>query len=304
MRFLQKLVVVSALVWCLGGAAFAGPRVAIVTPVAGDVWVGNDKITTPRLVEEGQKLLVGADGQARVQLLGSAKEKLIKGSAMLVIVKADLEKDSQVLSRGSLAVKEEIGTIKQSASANARRGDVEKNYVVGFALSLPPAASSDGWTAKVLSEPNSFPAKGIVVELTDLTSQSQPLSVEIDEFVTDLPFPKDLLVAGHRYELFVQGPKSGYVRQFQVLSTDERAELMETARAMRKEALDTGELAVLLRLANFYSSFDENEKLADVLLEAVNSPSFQELDEVSQNDLKDALNKTLRSLDRRNYEGG
>lgn len=305
MNRLQRLGVISTLLWCLGGAAFAAPRIAIVTPISGDVWVGDVKITTPRLVEEGQKLLVGSNGQVRVQLLGSAKEKVLKGNAMLVLSKANLEIEGQTLSRGSLAVKDEIGTICQSASANAREvGGMVLSPVVGFALELPPEPIASGWKAQVVSDAASFPKGGVVIELADLTMSGKPLSMPINELPPDIEFPEGLLKPGHRYELHVQGPKSGYYRQFQVLAPDERAELTETARAMRKEALDAGELALLLRLANFYSSFDENEKVADVLIEAVNNPSFQELDEDSKKNLKDALNKTLRSLDRRNYEGG
>lgn len=128
-------------------------------------------------------------------------------------------------------------------------------------------------------------------------------SVTIDKPVEFLDFPANVIQLGGRYELHVQGSNGGYYREFRVLSQQDREALAQTPHALRAEALESGEIAVLLRLANFYTSFDENEKVADVLLEVVTRPQFQELDADSQNRVKDVLNTTLRSLDRKNYEG-
>lgn len=300
MRRFFRLCNVATLLWCLTGIAWAAPRVAIVTPVAGSVWLGEDLLTAPRIAEEGQKLLV--DGEVRLQLLGSSKECVITGNRLFIISKANLEKEGKIVSRGSIAVAGEIGNIHNSASANARDQGVKMNYVVGFALDLPPKQVGTDWQASVVTRPQDFPKTGVVVTLTEMPNSKPLMELAIKEPTDHLTFEAGTLKPGHRYEVHVQGPASGYFRQFQVLSSDERAELTKTASVMRVEALKSEEIAILLRLANFYSSFDETKKVAEVLTEVVNQPSYTDLDEASKEKIEDALNLTLRSLDRKNYD--
>jgi hypothetical protein len=280
--------------------------VAIVTPLSsGEVWLDENLLKAPTLVEEGQKLVVGDGGQARVQLLGSSKEQVLKGNALLVIRKADLEKSARAVSRGSIAISDEIGVLSKSASAGSRRGGTEKNYVVGFALELPPKEVDGTWRSNVIrpTEEDRFPQGGVTVTVREIDEVNPHIGVTIESATDFLAFPPDALQPGKRYELHVQGPNSGYYRQFMVLNRQDRESLDQTAHAMRAEALRSGELALLLRLANFYAGFDENDMVAKVLIEVVNQPQFIELDQESQHKVKDFLNQTLRSLDRRNYEG-
>lgn len=305
MRPKHRLLALSTILWCLTGWVWAAPRVAIVTPISGDVWLEDQELKTPRLVEEGQKLLTGDNSKARVQLLGSSKELLLGSNERLIISKAELEKEATAISRGSLSVVEEIGSINKSASANARLGDVEKTYVVGFLLELPPVRTESGWRARVLTPPDQFKlgrGEKITLTLEDKTDpQVKTRSVVVDDYTDHLIFGQDL-VEGHRYEVQVEGPRSGYVRQFQILSAEDRAEMTRTAKAIRAEALQNNELATLLQLANLYFGFDETEKLADVLSEVMRQPSFQELDEATQKKIKDSLNLTRRSLDLKNLD--
>ena len=305
MKLLQRLAAVSAILWCLAGAAYAAPRVAIITPLGGDVWLGETKLTSPKIAEEGQKLLLGDNGQARVQLLGSSKEQMIKGNALVIISRSKLEEEGKPVSRGPLAVSQEIGSIDKSASANCRVSLLGTNYVVGFALRFPPRMVDDKWQFEVTSPPEQFPARGVTLTLVDLTDGGDGTdigTVEVAEFRPQVELARDILLPGRRYSLVVQGPNSGYNHQFQMLSEQERADLDQTAHAMRAEALETGELSLLLRLANFYSSFDENEKLASVLIEVMNRPDFNDLEQPVKDHVKNALNLTLRSLDRKNHE--
>lgn len=305
MKLMQRLGAVSAILWCLAGAAYAAPRVAIITPLGGDVWLGETKLTSPKIAEEGQKLLLGDNGQARVQLLGSSKEQVIQGNALVIISKSKLEKEGKPVSRGSMAVSQEIGSIDKSASANCRVGSLDTNYVVGFALSFPPRMVGDEWQFAVTSPSEQFPPEGVVLTFIDVTDGGEGTdigTIEVSEFQPKIELAKDILLPERRYSLVVQGPNSGYNHQFPMLSEQERADLNETARAMRAEAQETGELSLLLRLASFYSSFDENEKMADVLIEVVNRPDFKDLEQPLKDSVTKSLNLTLRSLDRKNHE--
>jgi hypothetical protein len=255
------------------------------------------------MAEEGQKLTVAEGGQARLQLLGSSKEKLVKGNASFVISKANLEKEGQSLSRGSIAVADEIGTLTGAGSASARRGGVKNYQLVGLALDLPPTPVEGGWKIAIPLDKIQIPAgSAIEVTVTDLTdSKATAFGLTVDRPTDSLIFEAGALTLGHRYKVSVKGPRSGYTRYFQVLTPQEREDLAQTARAMRVAALESGELSVLLRLANFYSGFDETEKVADVLIEAVNAPAYKELNEQSQLDILSVLNECLRSLDRKGY---
>jgi hypothetical protein len=305
MRPKHRLLALSTILWCLTGWAWAAPRVAIVTPVSGTVWLGDLELKTPRLVEEGQKLLTGDNSKARVQLLGSSKEILLEANSILIVKKAELEKTATTVSRGSLSVVEEIGSINKSASANARKEGYKTNYVVGFLLELPPVRTERGWQARVLTPPDQFNlgrGEKVTLTLEDMTDpQVKKSSVVVENYTDHLIFEQDL-VEGHRYELHVQGPRSGYYRQFQILSADDRAEMTRTAKAIRAEALQNNELATLLQLANLYFGFDETEKLAEVLSEVMRQPSFQELDEATKIKIKESLDLTRRSLDLKNLD--
>ena len=299
----HRIFTLAALLWLLTGLAWAGPRVAIITPLSeADVWLGETPVEGPMLAEEGQKLLVGEQGEVRIQLLGSSKERVLKGSNLLVISKADLEKAAKPIDRGSVAVADEIGSLIRPAAASARKSNVT-HHVVGFALELPPVKVDGLWRANVVTSPEALPARGVQVTVRDLASPSPHLALTVDQPTDHLAFPEDSLKLGGHYEIHVHGPKSGYYRQFQLLSREDRDDLARTAHIMRAEAIESGEIAMLLRLANLYAGFDETEKLADLLVEVVNRPDFKDLDTLSQDKLKGHLNVALRSLDRKNYEG-
>lgn len=256
----------------------------------------------PVLAEEGQKLLLGEHGKVRIQLLGSSREQVLQGSNLLVITRSELEKTAKPVDRGSIAVSDEIGSLSRPAAASARKSRVP-HHVVGFALELPPVLVDGKWRAAVISPAEAFPAGGVQVKMRSLDDKDHPVGLEVTQPTDYLIFPESVMLPGGRYELEVKGPRSAYYREFQLLTTEEREDLERTASVLRAEALQDGEIAMLLRLAGLYAGFDETQKLADVLVEVVNRPDFKSLDQESQNKVKETLNQTLRSLDRKNYEG-
>lgn len=309
MKRLPSIAVNLALLWTLSVGAWAGPRVAIVTPLAGDVRLDGVPLKAPRIAEEGQQLTVAAGGEARLQLLGSSKEKRLQGRADYTVSKAKLQSDGKPLSRGSVSVTSEIGNLSRAAAAGSRVGRVYLYSPVGLALVLPPTPIEGGWETRSftpLEQIKASPDSAIVLKLRDL-SHPDPDSTEI-KLVMDTPtdlltFEKSVLMPGNRYELQISRPsESGYVRYFQILTPEEHAALVATEQAMRAEAAEHGEFATLLRLGAMYQDFDQTPRVAEMLMEAVTHPDFRTLGKDEREDLVSELNRARRSLDMSFYD--
>jgi hypothetical protein len=293
------------MLWCLAGLAGADPvtRVAIVTPLTKNVQLDGVLLKTPKIAAEGQKLTLPNGASARVQLLGSPKETTVNGQADYVISRAKLEKDAKVLSRGAITVEAEIGDVARAAAVSARATGVE--YVpIGFVLEVPPQQTSFGYAIRILTPKDRLsvsPQDPITLTVTDLDAPGSRWELVVDQPAETLEFPEGMLTLGHRYEIDVARGERGYLRHFRLLTPEEHAEAKEAAKLMRVDALQSGDIALLLRLANFYQNMDDNESAAAVLKEVVNNPGYAELSAETQAVVKRLLNKNLNSLDQRNY---
>jgi hypothetical protein len=288
----------------LGLAAMAAPRVAIVVPLGGSVKLDGVKLTAPRIAEEGQKLSLGADGEVRLQLLGSSKEKRLKGTDY-VISRAKLEQEGKVVTRGSLSVADEIGTISRAAAGTARRGGLMlSGYVpLGLELVLPPTRTENGWIIPIATPPEQIditPGREAVVSLLELGApKDSALYVTVDQALDRLQLTPDMLQEGHRYEITVSRPGfKGYSRVFCVLSSEDEAAIEGTEKAMIAAADEAGDLAARLRLAAFYESVCQVDKMARTLQAVTNHPGFAALSYDNKVKIVTELNFALNSLDR------
>lgn len=289
-----------ALAWVLlCSLAWAGPRIAIVTPLSSEVWLDDVHLASPRLVEEGQKLLLGEKGSVRIQLLGSGKEVVLQGSRLLSLSRASLDKEAQTVARGSVDVGEEHGSLSRVAAVTGRLTDYSHHRPVGFAVQLPPEPTTSGhWTMKVLTPAESFPGN-IRLDLVDAVTQRELAALTITAWDSTLILEPEMLAPGGRYCLRVstqQGnDRLGYQRHFQVFTTEEHNQLEDTAEALRAEIDAEAPLPGLFALARFYDSLDDAENLAPVLDEILARPELSEDDRATARALR---NGVLASLDR------
>jgi hypothetical protein len=303
-RLERGAAVLALLLFILGAPAWAAPRVALVIPIAGDVKLGGAALTNPKLAEEGQKVSLGSGGEARIQLLGSSKEKVLKGKADYTISKANLEKDGKSLDRGSVSVVSEIGNLSRSGAATTRAA---KYTPVGLAFEWPPVLDGQRWVSRAatpLEQVAVDKKNSVFVYISDLTEPDRrALEATITSPVTSIAFAEDDLVVGHQYRIDVERGDGSlrYSREFRILSPQEQDILSDTERVLRVAALNSNELPTLIRLATLYKSYDQNEKMAAVLKEAINQPSYKTLDPTVQLQLLETLNRTLNSLDQPNY---
>lgn len=310
MRRFQRILAATAVLWCLGGMALATPaRVAIVTPLTLGVKLDGVPISKPKIAEEGQKLTMASGGECRVQLLGSTKEQVVKGTGPYVISRATLEKDAKVLSRGTISVSSELGNIKKAAalSARAARATVPDYEPVGLALVLPPEPTPNGWRVKIATPPDQIDISAgnqAVIELKvfrdgEFQIVSEPVTV--DQQVDQFELPAEMLVEGGRYAMSVSRPgNTGYQWEFTVLSAEELAVLAETEEAL-KAAAQSGDLGAKLRLASFYDSVDRLDKMAAVLTEVVEAPEFQALTDEEKEGLVGQLNRARNFSDQKSH---
>jgi hypothetical protein len=271
-----------------------------VIPISGDVKLAGAKLDKPKLAEEGQKVSVAPNSEVRIQLLGSSKEKILKGKADYTISKASLEKEGKSLDRGAVSVVSEIGNLSR-AGAGTQRG----YQPVGLAFNLPPVLEEGRWVLRVANpEVEATEKNQIHVTISDLTDPSaENLEKSITNPAKFIDFAKSELIVGHQYRVFVQRDAAvGYERDFRILTSDEQAALNETERTLRRAAIQSDEMPTLIRLASLYKSFDQNEKMAKVLMEAVKKPSYKKMDPEVQKQLVEALNRTRKSLDQVEYE--
>jgi hypothetical protein len=307
MKLLRNAALTMANLACLGTLAWAAPRVAIVTPLGGEVKLAGASLNMPKIAEEGQHLILGENGQVRIQLLGSSKEKILQGKADYTISKARLESEGVALSRGKVAVAREVGNISRSAAAVSRPSIY---HPVGLTFAWPPMLNGQQWVAQVQTPASDLELSendAVAVTITDLSDPGAAvLQATIEKPVTTLAFTGSSLAVGHRYRLHVQRDlgEHMYSRSFRILSPEEQDALSDTERILRVEALDSNELPALLRLASLYQSFDQTDKVAEVLLEAVNNPQYQELDPVVQQQLLKALNDARYGVDLPRYTPG
>lgn len=300
MKSLRKVAVTTALTLSLACLAWAAPRVAIVTPMGGEVKLAGAPLKAPRIAEEGQILSLGESGKVRVQLLGSGKEQVLSGANNYTISKTRLESEAKVLTRGSISVADEIGNLSRAGAASQR------NYKpLGLSVQWPPSRQGDVWVAQVTTPSTQIPVSKndpITITVTDLSdSEAIPVEVILEKPVTALAF-KDLVV-GHRYQVDVQKDQAvGYKRVFRILDPEEQEALVETAGILRAQALELDEFPSLLRLASLYQSFDKTDKVVEVLTEAVNNPQYATLDAKVRQQLLDTLNKARWSQDQSEYK--
>ena len=296
-RLRHGMVLLAVLFW-VTAQAWAAPRVALVIPISGDVKLAGATLDKPKLAEEGQKVTVAPDSEVRIQLLGSSKEKILKGKADYTISKAGLEKEGKALDRGAVSVVSEIGNLSR-AGAGSQRG----RKPLGLSFILPPVLEKNRWVLRVASpEVNATEKNQIHVTISDLTDPSaENLEKVLTNPVKFIDFDQSQLIVGHQYRVFVLRDTVDYERDFRILTSQEQAALKETERTLRRAALESDEMPTLIRLASLYKSFDQNEKMAKVLLEAVKKPSYKKMDPEVQKQLVEALNRARKSLDQVDY---
>lgn len=306
MKRLRQCAASMALLLSLAAShpAWAAPRVALVIPISGEVHLGGKSLSTPRIAEEGQQIDLKDGAEVRIQLLGSSKEKVIKGATRYTISKSALEKEGVSLSRGEVAVNSaEIGNLSRGAMGTSR--PVYKPLGVSF--TLPPRLEGEFWVADSrtpLDASQVNEKNPVTITVRDQTDPEQAeLSVNLDHPVHAISFEAQKLVPGHQYLMHVQRGIGDpyYYRYFRILTPEEEQSLLETEKVLRSAAIASDELPILIRLASLYKSFDQTEKMAQVLLEVVNKPAFQDLDATVQSKLLIALNKARNSLDLENY---
>lgn len=304
MKRLQQCAASLTLLLALAAPGWAAPRVALVIPISGNAELGGAKLSAPKIAEEGQKLSLQSGAEVRVQLLGSSKEKVLKGATSYTISKAGLEKEGASLDRGKVAVSSEIGNLSRAGAGTARPATYRP---VGLVFDFPPVLQGDRWVAPTRTPIDKIEISeksAITVTITDLTDPSRnPLRVEITKPINALAFLAKDLSAGHQYRMDVQrgSGELGYHREFRILTPEEQQTLGETEKVLRVSAITSDELPTLVRLASLYHSFDQTEKMAEVLEEAVHKPAFQTLDKDVQTQLIATLNRARNSLDLENY---
>jgi hypothetical protein len=290
--------------------ALATPaRVALITPLTAGVKLDGVPLSKTKIAEEGQKLSMTAEGEARVMLLGSSKEQVIKGQSSYVISRATLEKDAKVVSRGKISVTTELGNIKKAAalSARAERLTSTDYEPVGLGLVLPPEPTANGWLIKITTPLDQFditPGNQAKVELKVWRNgkfvQSDTEALLIDQRVDKLELPAELLVEGGRYAMSVtRADNEGYQWEFTVLSRDELDALARTEEALIADIQGDDDLAAKLRLASFYDGVDQLDKMAQVLTEVVDDPQFLKLPRDEGDELLKQLNRARNFTDQK-----
>lgn len=303
-RVRQAAASMAAMCWLMG-SAWAAPRVALVIPIQGDVKLAGAKLSSPKIAEEGQLVSLSNGAEVRIQLLGSSKEKVLKGKSDYTITKSSLDKEGKSLDRGKVSVTSEIGNLSRSGAATSRAAVYTP---VGLAFKWPPVLEKDQWvtpTVTPLEKVGASEKTPIVVTVSDLTDpKARILETTITEAVPSLVFAQKDLVVGHQYRIDVQSESGdrGYHREFRILSKDEQDNLQETERVLRMTAIASDEMPTLIRLATLYKGFARTDKMVDVLVEAVNKPSFKTLDPTVQLQLMEVLNSARNSLDLENYQ--
>lgn len=296
-RLRHGMVLLAVLLW-VTAQAWAAPRVALVIPISGDVKLAGATLDKPKLAEEGQKVTVAPDSEVRIQLLGSSKEKILKGKADYTISKSSLEKEGKSLDRGAVSVVSEIGNLSR-AGAGSQRG----RKPLGLSFIFPPVLEKNRWVLRVASpEVEATEKNQIHVTISDLTD---PSAENLEKVLTNpakfIDFDQSQLIVGHQYRVFVLRDTVDYERDFRILTSQEQEALKKTERTLRRAAIESDEMPTLIRLASLYKSFDQNEKMAKVLLEAVQKPSYKKMDPEVQKQLVEALNRARKSLDQVDY---
>lgn len=287
----------------LAAQAWAGPRVALIIPVSGEVKLGGAKLSEAKLADEGQLVSLGQGAEVRIQLLGSSKEKTLRGKVDYTISKAILEKEGKAASRGSVVVASEIGNLTRAGAGTSRPATFQP---VGLAFQWPPALENGRWVSRAVTPLGRIKASQkdpVFVTIIDLSEAGRAVADDtITEPVDSMTFDSKTFVPGHQYRLDVQrnGTQS-YFRHFRILTEEEKETLASTERILRETHGTAIELPTLIRLASLYKSFDQNEKMVAVLTEAVHHPAYGELDSVVVKQLDEALNVARHSLDEPDY---
>lgn len=301
MKNLKRAAASMAAMSVLMGHAWAAPRVALVIPIDGDVKLAGAQLVGPKIAEEGQLVSLSNGAEVRIQLLGSSKEKILKGKSTYTISKSGLEKDGKSLDRGKVSVTSEIGNLSRAGAGTSR----DSYDTVGLAFRWPPALENGQWVVPTAAlDKKAIEKEPFVVTISDLTDPKTPVLEEtITQPISALSFSQDQLAEGHHYRLDVQleSGKKGYTREFRILTPDEQAYLQDTERVLRVAAITSDEMPTLIRLATLYRSFGRTDKMAEVLLEAVNKPEFSALDTEVQKQLLLALNNARTGLDLPTY---
>lgn len=303
MKRWQHRALTMALLLGMAAAATAAPRVALAIPISGEVKVGGASLSDPILVEEGQKITLARGAEIRLQLLGSSKQKVLKGQIAYTVSKADLEKDGKTLARGSVAVTSEIGNLTRAGAGTARPSTY---HPVGLAFDWPPVLEGDRWLCRVSTPKEQIRASrsdAVTVTISDLSEPDRPaLAATVEGPIGLLAFARKDLEPGHRYSVAVQrGLAHQYLREFRILTEEEKSDLETTAHTLRLAALETGEIPTLVRLASVYQGFARIDKVAEVLTEAVHNPGYGALDPSVQTGLMTALNRARNGLDQKDY---
>lgn len=292
-----------ALLLGMGAAGLAAPRIALAIPISGEAKVAGAPLSDPTLVEEGQKITLAKGAEVRLQLLGSSKQKVLKGQSAYTVSKATLEKEGTAIARGSVSVTSEIGNLTRAGAGTARPSSYQP---VGLAFAWPPALEDGRWVCKVVTPREQIKANkadAVTVTISDESAPDKPaLAATVDGPIGVLAFSEKDLLPGHTYSVAVQrGLAYQYLREFRILTQEEKAALEATAHTLRMTAIATGEIPTLIRLAGVYQGFGQVEKVADVLTEAVNNPHYAALDPAVQTQLLLALNRARNGLDQKNY---
>lgn len=275
--------------------------------VGGEAKLAGKPLQTPQMAEEGQVLVVEKGGEVRVQVLGSNKEMTLKGPKTLTLRRADLLKSAKALPRDKVAVAAEIGNLQRSAAGTSR----EQRYdILGWSVKDPALTDDGTWQSQV--EVNQIfrvtPSEPLELSIYRLQGNSSE-SVLSETYVESLPetidFEKNALIPGARYLLDVQYPagKGHYRRHFRVLNQAEREALSSADTTLRAQTTGVDSLASLIHLAFMYQNFDQSAKVAELLQEILEEPSFGDLDTQARQDLKVHLNKVRQSLDLPYYDG-
>lgn len=293
--------------------AIAAPRVAIVTPLHGQVTLAGVPIKGPQLAEEGQSLTLSSTASARVQLLGSSKEAIISGVSHYVIKRSTLEENGKTLSRGKLSVVGDLSGLSRAAALSARaqegyaRVNPDGQYTpIGAYVTLPPLAQADSsWCIplRILGNTRLDSSHTLTITIEDTANKQDSWIVLIEEPIDMLELPAHTLKYGHRYSVKIAS-ESGhyYVRYFYLLTDGERQTIADHATLLRKESDGVDQINTFLRLASLYSSVDDTEQTASVLEELIQLPNFKtELDNESQAEILTILNSALGQLDRAPY---
>jgi hypothetical protein len=295
-RFRFQATILATALILLAVPGLAAPRVALVIPISGPAKLAGTELVSPRIAEEGQQLSLDKGAEVRLQLLGSSKEKVLKGKSTYIVQRARLEQEGKDLERGSISMTSEIGNLSRAGAGTTRA-----TGQVGLVLNWPPERDGELWISAVTTpvEKQKLSERSPVsVTLTDLSDpEAELVEATLSQPVTALAFREDDLDVNHRYRVDVVGDAGRYSRDFRFLSAEEQESLRSTEESLKRSIREHGEIPTLIRLASLYNSFDQTEKMADVLLQATQNAGFSSLDKDVRQHLVDALNRTRKSLD-------